>query len=791
MSNWRSHWHNFLAKLLARYWWCRQKLLIWGRDVSHLWQNLIFVEVTVTRVPQNVIYDSRARAPQLPKTDTFKRPRPLANAYRTLARHWHSLWHRHTYLPVAHPEKIDRYYRRNLKVIVRSGGGSVAAQLFWGSVSFALSFGILFGGWWFYDHIIADLPDITQLSTAKQNMTTKIFDRNQHLLYEVYEDENRTPVSLSRVSPDLVNATMAIEDRTFREHRGFDLKAIIRAFRANQESGTLSQGGSTITQQLVKQRLLTSEKTFTRKIKELILAILVEGNYTKDDIMEMYLNQVNYGGPVYGVEQAAITFFGKNAADLTLAESAFLAGLPQAPSRYSPFANDIEGSYRRRTEVLRRMREDGYITPAQEASANAEILSFQDSQVNIQAPHFVMYVQQKLADMYGQDMVNTGGLTVRTTLDLQVQNDAQRIVTDEVDSLARLRVSNGAAMVTRPQTGEILAMVGSRDYFDRDRGGQVNVCLRLRQPGSSIKPLNYATAMEYFGYTPATLILDAPVTYAYKGGPSYSPKNYDGSYHGNVTLRSSLANSYNIPAVKVLNDIGKDAFIDQAEKMGITTWTDRSRLGLSLTLGGGDVYMIDMMEAYGTFANYGLTVTPDPILEVMDYQGNVIYRNACALDGECADRSRRTLSAATSYQIASILSDNQARTPAFGANSVLHIPGQEVAVKTGTTNSLRDNWTFGYTRDYVVGVWVGNNDNRPMSYVASGITGASPIWQKIFLTLLDPDNPSHFDIPSGIVAVDYCGRTEYFKENQIPPIKCPAPPAPPEAEGKAHEGEST
>jgi membrane carboxypeptidase/penicillin-binding protein len=331
-------------------------------------------------------------------------------------------------------------------------------------------------------------------------------------------------------------------------------------------------------------------------------------------------------------------------------------------------------------------------------------------------------------------------------------------------------VSNGAALVVRPETGEIMAMVGSRDYFDFEHDGQVNVTLRLRQPGSSIKPVTYATAMEHFGLTPATLISDQPVTYKFRGGPDYSPKNYDGKFRGDVTLRESLGSSYNIPAVKVLNEIGLDAMIDQAEKMGITTWKDRSRLGLSLTLGGGEVKMIDLVQVYATLANGGLTVEEDPILEVRDYKGKVIYQNQCALVGKC--NSKRTLSTGTAYQLTNILSDNNARAPAFGVQSVLHIPDQEVAVKTGTTNSLRDNWTFGYTPDWVVGVWVGNNDGSPMSYVASGITGASPIWQKIMVGLLDPEKPQRWAVPADVVKMSYCGKEEIFKVNQVPPEVC-------------------
>jgi len=799
---WRQKMATYSAKLLARWWWTQKQI---QRD----WRDLI--AYIRARQAKRTVVDSHLRLDDLfwmgpavpkqrarirfywvwPQRTHFRRRRVWREKWRLVLMSRHHLAHKKSHIRRANPKKIRRYQKRRESVVLRRTLGR-GVQVFWATFSFGVSFGILFGSWWLYQNVFVDLPDIGQLEYGKQNMTTKILDRNNHLLFEIYEDENRIPIALSEVSPDLINATIAIEDRTFYEHKGFDLKAIVRAFLANQESGTISQGASTITQQLVKQRLLSPEKTFIRKMREVVLSVLVEENYTKQQILEMYLNQVNYGGPVYGVEQAAVTFFGKNAKDLTLAESAFLAGLPQAPSRYSPYANDLEGSYKRRSEVLRRMEEDGYITSEQRAQADAEELVFNKSRVKIEAPHFVMYVRSLLADIYGEDMVNTGGMVVRTSLDLELQNVVQKIVTAEVDGLTGMRVSNGAAMVVKPGTGEILAMVGSRDYFDFENDGQVNVTTRLRQPGSSIKPVTYATAMEYNGFTPATLILDQPIVYRNQWGQSYAPKNYDGSYHGNVTLRQSLGCSYNIPAVKVLNEIGMDAMIDQAERMGITTWEDRSRFGLSLTLGGGEVRMTDMMSVYSTFANAGVTVEQDPFLEILDYKGRTIYQNTCALFGECANRQHRSLSAATAYQIDSILSDNDARAPAFGVNSVLNIPGQEVAVKTGTTNSLRDNWTFGYTNDYVVGTWVGNNNNTPMSYIASGITGASPMWQKIMLQLLDPENPAHFEVPAGIVKVAYCGREEYFKEGAVPREVCRRVIAQnPEGDnpGDSHEGQ--
>jgi membrane peptidoglycan carboxypeptidase len=481
----------------------------------------------------------------------------------------------------------------------------------------------------------------------------------------------------------------------------------------------------------------------------------------------MYFNEIPYGGATYGIEEAAQRFFGKSAKELTLAEGALLAGLPAAPTAYSPFGPSPELAAERKREVLRRMVEDEYISQPQADQALAEELHFRTDSIDIRAPHFVMYVKDLLVQEYGEQVLTQGGLSVKTTLDLNVQNVAQAAVAEEVESLASLRVQNGAALVTDPRTGEILAMVGSKDYFDFEHDGQVNVTLRPRQPGSSIKPLTYATAMERGLLTPSSIIQDTPITYQTVGSPPYSPKNYDGQYHGNVTVREALASSYNIPAVKTLARLGVPTLLNKAEQLGITTWTDRNRFGLSLTLGGGEVLMKDMAQLYSAFANYGYPVEPSAILEITNYKGETLYRNSCALDlNNCFDQ--RSLDPRVAYQITDILKDNRARTPAFGPQSVLVIPGQEVAVKTGTTNSLRDNWTIGYTSERLVAVWVGNNDNTSMSYVASGITGASPIWNQIMRVLLSEHNPHVFPDPAGLKRVEICKTT-----GTLPCAGCP------------------
>lgn len=631
-----------------------------------------------------------------------------------------------------------------------------------------LSLGILGATWGTHELIFKDLPDPHELSQQEPAVTTKILDRNGKVLFRLYKDENRTIVPLSKISPNLINATIAIEDQNFYNHRGFSVKGITRAFISNYQ-GLPTQGGSTLTQQLVKLRLLSTERTVQRKIREVLLAILVEGIYEKNEILEMYLNQVSYGGSTYGIEEASQRYFGKPAQNLTLSESALLAGLPAAPSAYTPFGPTPEYAKARQIEVLRRMVEDGYITQEAADNAEKEHLSFKNDVIDIQAPHFVMYIKKLLADKYGEDVLLQGGLEIRTTLDLSLQTEVQKMVTDEVTGLARLRVSNGAALVTNPKTGEIYSMVGSTNYFDFEHDGQVNVTMRPRQPGSSIKPLTYALALEK-GRTVSTIIQDQPITFDIAGSKPYSPKNYDGKYHGNVTLKEALASSYNIPAVKLLNEVGVSNLIDKGQEMGISTWQDRKRFGLSLTLGGGEVLMTDMAKVYGAFANEGYVTDLNPILEIKNYKGETLYRNTCVLDQIGCFR-KKVLDSKVAYLISNILSDNTARTPAFGPMSTLVIPNQEVAVKTGTTNNLRDNWTFGYTTDRLVAVWVGNNDNTSMSYVASGVTGASSIWNTIMRSVLDDKNPHTFAVPPGVIKTATCVGQNKQNCNGCPGVK--------------------
>lgn len=605
------------------------------------------------------------------------------------------------------------------------------------------------------------LPNPQLLTRRDLEVTTKIFDRHGTLLYEIYSDQNRTPLTLSDIPRLMQEATISIEDKDFYRHPGFSITGIVRAARETVLNDHL-QGGSTITQQLIKSALLTPEISVTRKAKEILLAFWAERLYSKDQILEMYLNQVPYGGTSWGVEAAAQTYFGKSVRDLNLAEEAILAGLPAAPSEYSPFGAHPEKSFERQKEVLRRMVEDRYITKDQEAAALATPIKFASQTTAIRAPHFVMYIKDLLEKEYGPRLVERGGLRITTSLDLGIQAKAEEIVRTQIASLAQLQVGNGAALVTNPKTGEILAMVGSHDYFDTAHDGNVNVTTALRQPGSSIKVVNYAAALEN-GFTAATILDDSPVIYQTPGSPSYAPVNYDGKFHGLVPLRYALANSYNVPAVKTLAKIGVPTMVTKGAAMGIQSWTDPSRFGLSLTLGGGDVTMLDMARVFGTLANNGKRTDLTPVLEVADYAGNVLEKH----DGQSGTQA---VNPAVAWILSNILSDNTARIPAFGPSSSLVVQGKTVSVKTGTTNDKRDNWTIGYTPSYVVAVWVGNNNNAPMNpYLTSGITGAAPIWHDIMASLLNGKADEASPKPENVVTIPcYYNRPEYFVKGTEP-----------------------
>ena len=633
---------------------------------------------------------------------------------------------------------------------------------------------------YFYVQIFAGLPSPHALTNRSQKLTTQILDRNGQLLFKIYQDENRTPIKLSSLPPYVKEAFLAIEDNGFYQHSGFSVISLLRATYHNLTKQRV-EGGSTITQQLVKNALLSPEKTWQRKVKELILAIAVESIYNKDDILEMYLNEVGFGGPAYGIQEGAEQYFAVNAGQLSIAQAAFLAGLPKAPSKYSPYINPGL-ALSRQNLVLSLMLKNSYLTANQFTEAVNAKLTFAPPKIEINAPHFVMYVRDLLVDQYGEELISHGGLKVFTSLDLNLQKEAETILTDELSRLTRLNVKNGALLITRPGTGEILTMVGSRNYFDLTNDGQVNLTTSLRQPGSSIKAVNYALAFEK-GAKPNTAIKDEPISFNIQGVGLWTPKNYDGRFHGTLTLRLALANSYNIPAVLLLAKNGVAAMITLGQKMGITTWNEPARYGLSLTLGGAEVKMTDLATVYGTLANSGLTVPLNPIMKIENSQGKPVAFDPCLSGLACA--SSPSVSQETAFFISDILSDNSARAAAFGFNSVLNLSPFRVAVKTGTSNDLRDNWTIGYTPDYVVAAWVGNNDNSPMSQVASGITGASPIWSKMMRKLLESNpNNTAFAPPESLVRLPICTLTgtltcsgcptiyEYFIKGKEPKTTC-------------------
>ena len=597
-----------------------------------------------------------------------------------------------------------------------------------------------------------------------EGYSTKILDRNGNALYDIYADQKRTPVALNDIPLYLRQATLAIEDKNFYKHGGFDPVGMLRGFLRIFVRGR-AQGGSTLTQQLVKNVLLTSDRTVVRKIKEFVLAIQIERKYTKDQILQMYLNEAPYGGTAWGVEAAAETYFGKKVSDLTLVESAVIAGLPQSPSRYSPYSSTPKAYIERTKDVLRRMREDEHITRDQEKSTveSLETVEFQPRGADFKAPHFVQYVQRILEERYGTAAVEAGGLRVTTTLDLELQEKAQAIVTEEIEKVEKQHITNGASVIVNPETGEVLAMVGSKNFGAEDYDGQVNVTTSLRQPGSSFKPFTYVTAFKE-GYTPSTLLMDVPTTFpGGVGQPDYNPVNYDGKYRGPIQVRYALGNSINVAAVKMLAKVGIKDVLTTAYDLGITTLPPTAdtlkRVGLSLTLGGGEVRLIDMTAAYSAFVNKGYKAEPITILKVEDVKGKVLEDNT-------PKKGKRVISEEQAYLISNILSDNNARKEVFGPNSLLNV--KNVMVKTGTTNDKRDNWTIGGNVNAMVGVWVGNNDNSEMLNVASGVSGASPIWRRTILEAVKGKPDNGFEVPSNIVTAEVDAISGYRSHDGFP-----------------------
>ncbi len=633
--------------------------------------------------------------------------------------------------------------------------------------------------------LIVNLPNPENLKSKPPLLSTKIFDRHGNLLYTFYNLENRSLIELSDL-PNYVPLTfIAIEDKNFYKHRGISITGIFRAARNNLLKSESLQGGSTITQQLVKNSLLTKDKTWQRKLKEIILAVLVERRYSKQDIIEMYLNQVNFGGPIYGIEEASQQYFGIPARNLSLAQSAFLAGLPKAPTLFSPYADNSSDPKQRQVTILNRMHELKLVSDDAYQSAIQQTIIIKPNQRKIIAPHFVMYIYDLLKENFSESIVREGGLRVYTTLDQNIQQLAQDEINQEITNLGKkYHVNNGASLVINPATGELLAMVGSLNYFDTKIDGQVNLTTALRQPGSTVKPINYSLALES-GMTPASTIEDRPIQIKLDDGTTWVPKNYDNRFHGPLTLRSALANSYNIPAINTLSKFGPTQMASLAKEMGLTSWNNPNRFGLSITLGALETSLLQLSQAYSVFANYGKQIPIISITKITDSQNRELTISPCKL-AHLPDNcfGKQIISPETSYTITDILSDNYARAKAFGLNSVLNTSPLRTMVKTGTSNNLRDNWTIGFTPDILVATWVGNNDNTPMNAIASGITGASPIWNRLITKLANPATP-WFTPPSNLARIFYCpatnsqacpdcqNRYEYFSVDKKPR---PCPP---------------
>ncbi len=580
-----------------------------------------------------------------------------------------------------------------------------------------------------------EIPDLSSFEDRRILQSTKIYDRTgEILLYDLHQDVKRTIVPFEEISRHLKNATVAIEDERFYSHPGIDIQAIVRAAVVNAKDGDLlgGQGGSTITQQVIKNSVLQREKTLARKVKEAILSIKLERTLSKDEILAIYLNESPYGGTIYGVEEAAQSFFGKKAADVTLAEAAYLAALPQAPTYLSPYGNNRSDLDARQKAVLDRMLVNTLITQEEYDAATAETVAFQPQSVTgIKAPHFVMFIREQLVERYGEEALAERGLRVITTLDYDLQKKAEEVVAKHgATNVERFKANNAGLVATDPQNGDVLVMVGSRDYFSEEIDGNFNVALAERQPGSSIKPFVYATAFTK-GYLPQTILFDVKTQFSplcapndpSSESPCYSPSNYNGKYQGPISMRNALAQSLNIPAVKTLYLAGVNNSLKLAADMGITTLNDPSRYGLTLVLGGGEVRLLDMTHAYGVFANEGVKAEPRSILKIEDSESNVVF--------ESEVETKEVMPRNVALMISDVLSDNVARTPLWGANSLVNFTERDVASKTGSTNNLRDAWLMGYTPNLAVGTWVGNNDNSPMGGGLSGLI-VTPMWREFF-----------------------------------------------------------
>ena len=695
-------------------------------------------------------------------TPAIKRPRPIASPPRP-----------------APSRRVPASRRRSFNLF-KAGGCFMRGLIFLIFIAVAVGLILAAAGIYQYYSISSGLPSVSDLKQrASQFETTRILDRNGNVLYEILDPQagRRTYIPISEISPYLMAATISTEDKDFYSHVGFDPLAIVRAFWQNITSGETISGASTITQQVARTVLLSPEErgqqTYLRKVREAILATEIERRYSKDEILELYLNDNYYGNLAYGVEAAAETYFNKRASQLTLSEAAFLAGLPQAPSVYDIYTNRDVTLVRYQTVVMGMLalsmeRNCIYVsnssqpvcvngTDAANAIQDIQARTFNPQLVNMRYPHWVQYIRSELETRFDPQVIYRSGFTVYTTLDPDMQDAAQQSVTAQVNALAEKHVTDGALVAIKPSTGEILAMVGSPDFYNDTNAGQINMAVSpTRQPGSSIKPFTYLAAFEK-GWTPASLVWDVRSEFPPSGlendpNPKYIPDNYSHNFRGPMTVRMALANSLNIPAVKTLQFVGvhgEGGLIAMAKRLGLTSLT-RDDYGLSLTLGGGEVSLLEMTGGYAVIANGGVRVPPVAITKIIDYTGKMVYEYQ-------PPSGERVLRPEHAFLMSSILSDNAARTPTFGANSVLNLPFQ-VAVKTGTSNDARDNWTIGFTPDLTVGVWVGNADYTPMENT-TGVTGAGPIWSEFMVfavNRLTGGNPTPFVMPSGIEQHTIC-----------------------------------
>lgn len=626
-------------------------------------------------------------------------------------------------------------------------------------------------------YLQTNLPDPESIASRRVKESTKIYDRTgKVLLYDIYNEERRTIVPWEQISQNIKNATVSSEDSNFYNHKGVDIRGIVRAFIRDIQNASLSEGGSTITQQLVKKALLGEEKTVSRKLKELLLAIEIERRFTKDEILWMYLNQIPYGSNAYGIESASETYFNKRASELTISEAALLAGIPKAPTYFSPYGSHVNELFARQKYILQRMHDLGYIDEATLKTEQAAQLTFSIKGTKIAAPHFVIMAKEYLVNKYGEDAVEGGGFKITTTLDATLQKTAEELVSKYGDINAKqYKATNAALTAIDPRSGDVLALVGSRDYFDTEHEGNFNVATALRQPGSSFKPFAYATAFNH-GFPDSTVLFDIKTEFNplcdanglqvkdKYGAACYHPQNYDATYRGPVTMRQALAQSLNIPSVKTLYLAGVDDTITTAEQMGITTLGDRSRFGLALVLGGAEVRLIDLVSAYGVFGNDGIRNPWNLIQKVELADGTTLEEHQAT--------PARVLPAQTARLISDVLSDNQARSAVFGANSPLYFPGHDVAAKTGTTQNNRDAWVMGYTPAVALGVWTGNNNNTPMTRAGAGISASGPLWHAFMQKALEtvPNISFQKPIPVSVSKIMLNGSYSSSSEDGSPGI---------------------